>query len=98
MSNFNEKSDVCHHEEQAGSRDDKISDIESNETLDPKQAERIRRKIDMRLIPILGAMYGISLMDRKNVSNAAIAGMTKDLQLNIGYRYRYEVFLLFNLA
>lgn len=33
-------------------------------------------------------MYGISLMDRKNVSNAAIAGMTSDLELSVGYRYR----------
>lgn len=33
-------------------------------------------------------MYGISLMDRKNVSNAAIAGMMADLNLRVGYRYR----------
>jgi MFS family permease len=32
-------------------------------------------------------MYGISLMDRKNVSNAAIAGMRVDLDLQTGYRY-----------
>ncbi|OAT12085.1 phthalate transporter [Blastomyces gilchristii SLH14081] len=52
-----------------------------------KEAAAIRRRIDFRLIPALGLMYGISLMDRKNVSNAAIAGMRKDLDLLQGYRY-----------
>ncbi|KAF2464913.1 major facilitator superfamily protein [Lindgomyces ingoldianus] len=32
-------------------------------------------------------MYGISLMDRKNVSNAAIAGMLVDLRMRTGYGY-----------
>ncbi|KAK2780737.1 hypothetical protein FQN53_001005 [Emmonsiellopsis sp. PD_33] len=59
----------------------------SEEMFTPKQASAIRRRIDFRLIPALGFMYGISLMDRKNVSNAAIAGMRKDLDLLEGYRY-----------
>lgn len=54
---------------------------------DPKVAAKIRHRIDWRLIPALGAMYGISLMDRKNVSNAAIAGMLKDLKMTRGYGY-----------
>jgi MFS family permease len=66
---------------------DKLSDSDSAEMFTAKEARRIRRRIDLRLIPCLGFMYGISLMDRKNVSNAAIAGMTKDLSLSIGYRY-----------
>jgi hypothetical protein len=82
MATHLEKSEVLHDEDQR-------SDPESNEQYTPKEAAKIRRRIDYRLIPALGAMYGISLMDRKNVSNAAIAGMTKDLQLGIGYRYRY---------
>ncbi|KAF2023901.1 hypothetical protein EK21DRAFT_19227, partial [Setomelanomma holmii] len=44
-------------------------------------------KVDWRLIPALGAMYGISLMDCKNVSNAAIAGMLKNLDMGKGYGY-----------
>lgn len=35
---------------------------------------RVRRKIDIRLIPICGLMYCVSLLDRTNLSNAAIAG------------------------
>lgn len=56
-------------------------------THDPKEVSRIRHHIDWRLIPALGAMYGISLMDRKNVSNAAIAGMLTDLRMARGYGY-----------
>ena len=35
---------------------------------------RIMRKVDYRLIPICGVMYCVSLLDRTNLSNAAIAG------------------------
>ena len=83
-----EKADVIHHEDK-GSDSDKISNNESQSAFSAKEYAKIRRKIDIRLIPCLGAMYGISLMDRKNVSNAAIAGMTRDLELSVGYRYRY---------
>lgn len=36
--------------------------------------KRILRKVDVRLIPICGLMYCVSLLDRTNLSNAAIAG------------------------
>ena len=60
---------------------------ESQSAFTPKQARAINRRIDWRLIPSLGLMYGVSLMDRKNVSNAYIAGMDEDLELTVGYRY-----------
>jgi hypothetical protein len=56
-------------------------------SIDPKVSARLRHAIDWRLIPALGAMYGISLMDRKNVSNAAIAGMLVDLKMGRGMGY-----------
>ncbi|PSN69119.1 MFS general substrate transporter [Corynespora cassiicola Philippines] len=59
----------------------------SSQDLDPKLASKLRHTIDWRLIPALGAMYGISLMDRKNVSNAAIAGMLTDLKMSRGVGY-----------
>lgn len=82
-----EKAEVLHLDEK-GSDSDRISSSESQERYSAKDYAKIRRRIDYRLIPCLGAMYGISLMDRKNVSNAAIAGMTADLELGVGYRYR----------
>jgi sugar phosphate permease len=60
-----------------------------------KEMRHIRRRADLRLIPALGLMYGISLMDRKNVSNAAIAGMLDDLKLNTGYGYSTITLMFF---
>merc|ERR1712000_146914 len=52
----------------------------------PDEQRRIVRRIDRRLIVTCGLMYCISLMDRTNLSNAAIAGMVVELNL-IGFRY-----------
>ncbi|KAK5064297.1 hypothetical protein LTR84_000130 [Exophiala bonariae] len=52
----------------------------------PEQRKIIHR-IDRRLITTTGAMYCVSLMDRTNLPNAAIAGMNVELDLNVGFRY-----------
>jgi MFS family permease len=71
------------------------SSSKSAQEFDKKRAARIRHRIDWRLIPALGAMYGISLMDRKNVSNAAVAGMLKDLGIGKGLEYNLVNLLFF---
>lgn len=48
-----------------------------DEGLDPKEVSRIVRKIDWRLLPILGAMYTISQIDRSNLSLARSANSGK---------------------
>ncbi|KJY01880.1 phthalate transporter like protein [Zymoseptoria brevis] len=48
--------------------------------------KRILRKIDLRLLPILGALYTISLIDRNNISVARISGLDEDLGLDVGTR------------
>ncbi|KAG5651625.1 hypothetical protein H0H81_008002 [Sphagnurus paluster] len=45
------------------------------------------RKIDLRLLPLLGMLYALALIDRTNLGVARIAGMDRDLKLSIGYRY-----------
>jgi 3-oxoacyl-[acyl-carrier-protein] synthase III len=47
----------------------------------PQEQRRIINRIDRRLVVIAGAMYCVSLMDRTNMSAAAIAGMTQELKL-----------------
>lgn len=61
--------------------------LEDQARYTPQEIRRMKRQIDWRVIPSLGLMFGISLMDRSNVSNAAIAGMREDLHLETGYRY-----------
>lgn len=60
----------------------------------PEEQKKIMRKIDYRLVPTLGFMYCVSLMDRTNLGIAAVAGMAVDLVL-IGDRYSVIVLLFF---
>ena len=53
------------------------------------------RRIDFRLLPILGLMYSISLIDRTNIGLALVAGLQKDLRLDIGNRYTVVVMVFF---
>lgn len=54
---------------------------------DPKFVSRTLRNIDFRMLPLLGLLYALALIDRTNLGIARVAGMEKDLQLNIGERY-----------
>jgi hypothetical protein len=55
---------------------------------------RIMRRVDRRLVPILGLLYFCSLMDRINTGLALVAGMGVDLEL-VGYRYNTIVLMFF---
>lgn len=55
----------------------RLREIESEFT--PEEQRKIIHRIDRRLIITVGVMYCVSLMDRTNLSAAAIAGMTTDL-------------------
>ncbi|KAH6685013.1 major facilitator superfamily domain-containing protein [Plectosphaerella plurivora] len=59
-----------------------------------EQKKTIRR-IDIRLLPILGVMYSISLIDRTNLGLAMVAGLQQDLGLQIGNRYTIIVMVFF---
>ncbi|CAO2657903.1 Nn.00g071630.m01.CDS01 [Neocucurbitaria sp. VM-36] len=48
----------------------------------PREQKKIIHRIDRRLVLTVGVLYCISLMDRTNLSAAAIAGMTAELKLN----------------
>ncbi|KAI0200663.1 major facilitator superfamily domain-containing protein [Astrocystis sublimbata] len=51
-----------------------------------REAKKIVHRIDRRLLVTIGFMYCVSLIDRTNVSFAAIAGLAQDLVLT-GNRY-----------
>jgi sugar phosphate permease len=87
MTSFREKPDEADLEDKVRISHDDATSNENEPVLSAKEMRRIRRRADLRLIPVLGLMYGISLMDRKNIANAAIAGMREDLDLVTGYGY-----------
>jgi hypothetical protein len=53
----------------------------------PEEQKKIIHRLDRRLVVVVGVMYCVSLMDRTNLSNAAIAGMNKELEMDVENRY-----------
>ncbi|KAI8221614.1 putative transporter [Colletotrichum sp. SAR 10_86] len=74
-----------------GSHD--IDDVDGGFTKEEQRA--IIRRVDRRLVVTVGAMYCVSLMDRTNLSAAAIAGMTVELKLMLENRYNIASLLFF---
>lgn len=72
-----------------------VDKIEDQAQYSAKELHGILRRIDLRVVPALGLMFGISLMDRSNISAAIIAGMEKDLHLQVGYRYSLIILCFF---
>lgn len=76
------------HQDLAGVSRDKldshigeVSDTESDYGLTKDEQRKIIRRVDIRLVLTVGAMYCVSLMDRTNMSAANIAGMGVELKL-----------------
>lgn len=51
-------------------------------TIDPVAERRLLRKIDLHVYPILFVIYMLSFLDRINISNARIQGLTEDLDMH----------------
>ncbi|KAK4504290.1 hypothetical protein PRZ48_005206 [Zasmidium cellare] len=75
-------------------RDKSPIDSEDQLEFSPAEQRKIIHRIDRRLIITVGIMYCISLMDRTNLSAAAIAGMTTELRL-VGFRYSIITLVFF---
>ncbi|KAG9049977.1 hypothetical protein FS837_008327 [Tulasnella sp. UAMH 9824] len=62
---------------------------------DAEYEKRVLRKIDLRLVPILAALYAFSLIDRTNLGLIRVAGMDKALGLSVGNRYSIVTLVFF---
>ncbi|CEP59981.1 allantoate permease family MFS transporter LALA0_S01e00320g [Lachancea lanzarotensis] len=49
--------------------------------IDPEEENKLVRKLDRRLLPMLAFMYFLSSLDRSNIGNAYTSGMKEDLAL-----------------
>ncbi len=56
---------------------------------------KIIRRVDLRLVTILGALYSVAGLDRVNLSNARVAGMNADLRFDVGNRYSIALLVFF---
>ncbi|KAK4926128.1 hypothetical protein LTR49_006832, partial [Elasticomyces elasticus] len=59
-----------------------------------KETKRILRKVDYRLVPMLTVLYLLAFLDRGNIGNAKVAGMTKTLGMN-GEQYNMALTVFF---
>lgn len=60
--------------------------------IDPVAEKKLLRKLDWNIAPVLMILFLISYLDRSNIGNAAIAGMTQDLHLvgnQLGSMFRF---------
>jgi MFS family permease len=57
---------------------------------DSRIGKQITRKIDFGILPVLWVLFLVSFVDRGNIGNAKIAGMSQDLHL-VGNRYNVAV-------
>jgi len=65
------------------------------EAIDPEIEKRVRRKLDMRIVPLLAALYLLAFLDRSNIGNARIAGMEEDLHLSSSqYQWLLTIFYI----
>ncbi|KAH8590938.1 major facilitator superfamily domain-containing protein, partial [Bisporella sp. PMI_857] len=55
---------------------------------------RIRRRLDLYMMPIIFGLYLLFFTDRSNIGNARIQGMGNDLQL-VGYRFNWTLTIFF---
>ncbi|KAL7629836.1 hypothetical protein AAE478_001359 [Parahypoxylon ruwenzoriense] len=57
--------------------------VSDSEAAGPKINESaLLRKLDLRLLPAVGILYLLSFLDRSNVGNARIEGLTSDLNIS----------------
>lgn len=80
-------SDPSHVEKAVSCFDKGFLDNDEDTEFTPAEQRKIIHRIDRRLLITCGVMYCVSLMDRTNLSAAAIAGMVVELELYIGFRY-----------
>jgi hypothetical protein len=55
---------------------------------------RLKRKIDIRLLPMMLIMYILNYLDRNNIASARLAGLEQDLDLK-GSQFQSSVSILF---
>lgn len=92
----NKVQNISHLEHGQQSDDEKKSLEEDPLTyFTPAEQKKIIHRLDRRLVVVVGVMYCVSLMDRSNLSNAAIAGMTRELELTVGMRYSIVTLVFF---
>lgn len=73
-------------EKPTGDHVELVKPSSESQDFSPKEKREVVRRIDRRLIVMLGFLHTVSLIDRGNLGAASVAGMKKELQLD-GMKY-----------
>lgn len=76
-----EKVEAWRFNEEAPAGDAKGLNEDGLPSYDPTEVKRVLRKVDLRLLPMLTALYLLAFLDRGNIGNAKVAGMNAELGL-----------------
>ncbi|KIW88801.1 uncharacterized protein Z519_10285 [Cladophialophora bantiana CBS 173.52] len=95
---MSEKESIVHCEEASIHREG-MSEAEDGSRFNGSEEleieKKVIRKIDIRLVPILGLLYTASLVDRSNISVARISGLDEDVDLDKGNRASIALLVFF---
>lgn len=70
--------------------------------IDPAQEAKLRRKLDLYILPVTTLVFFLTFLDRTNIGNARAAGLVQDLRLhqfdfNAGTSIFYLTYLLLDI-
>lgn len=91
---IDEKNNVDHVEKASNPIATHDRDIHSEQDWTREEERAIVKKADWRVFPMLCIVFGLSLLDRTNISAAYIAGLAQDLRLT-GQRYNIALLVFF---
>ncbi|KAF5354929.1 hypothetical protein D9756_005403 [Leucocoprinus leucothites] len=76
-----------------------VDDVKNKTSSEPDYTPGLEKKtilkIDLRMLPLLGLLYAVALIDRTNLGIARTAGMEEDLKLGVGDRYSIASMIYF---
>ncbi|KAI4663787.1 uncharacterized protein J4E78_004205 [Alternaria triticimaculans] len=69
--------------------------ITLDETIDTALDKRLNRKFDLRILPWLFGIWLFSFIDRSNIGNARIAGLSDELSITTGTRFNIALLVFY---
>ncbi|KAK1749707.1 major facilitator superfamily domain-containing protein [Echria macrotheca] len=77
-------------------RSPSLDSPELDTEIDPLAERKLLRKLDLVIWPVFFIIYMVAFLDRINISNAAIQGLTSELRLDEGNRFNVALFAYYS--
>lgn len=71
-----------------------VEKLALNEPIEPIAEKKLLWKVDCHVVPPLLVLFLLAFLDRVNIGNAKIQGMTKELHM-VGQDYSIALFIFF---